>query len=67
MIDQQWAQAFAEDWIASWNSHDMERILAHYTDDFEMSSPLSWTRLGCQRVNLRESPLSVNIGCQVCQ
>jgi ketosteroid isomerase-like protein len=46
MIDQQWAQAFASDWIASWNSHDMERILAHYTEDFAMSSPLIVERLG---------------------
>ena len=27
---------FAAEWIAAWNSHDLERILAHYTDDFEM-------------------------------
>ena len=46
MIDQQWAQAFARDWIDSWNAHDMARILAHYTDDFEMSSPLIVERLG---------------------
>ncbi len=36
----QFALHFAEDWIASWNSHDLERILAHYAQDFEMSSPL---------------------------
>jgi hypothetical protein len=46
MIDQQWAKAFAMDWIESWNTHDMERILSHYTDDFEMSSPLIVERLG---------------------
>ena len=45
MIDQQWAQAFAKDWIASWNAHDMDRILSHYTDDFEISSPLIVERL----------------------
>ena len=39
MITAKQAQTFAEDWIASWNAHDLERILAHYTDDFEMSSP----------------------------
>lgn len=31
---------FAREWIAAWNSHDLERILAHYEDDFEMSSPI---------------------------
>lgn len=40
MIDREWALEFARDWIESWNSHDMDRILSHYTDDFEMSSPL---------------------------
>ena len=33
------AKAFAEEWIAAWNAHDLDRILSHYTDDFEMSSP----------------------------
>jgi len=33
------ARKFADDWIASWNAHDLNRILSHYTDDFEMSSP----------------------------
>ncbi|HEY9612569.1 nuclear transport factor 2 family protein [Allocoleopsis sp.] len=39
MIDQTFAQQFAADWIDSWNSHELGRILAHYEDDFEMSSP----------------------------
>lgn len=33
------AQSIAEEWIDSWNKHDLERILSHYTNDFEMSSP----------------------------
>lgn len=40
MIEEPWAKEFAAEWIAAWNSHDLERILSHYTDDFEMSSPL---------------------------
>src|SRR5579872_6323390 len=39
-IDKAFAEQFAAEWIAAWNSHDLERVLAHYTDDFEMSSPL---------------------------
>jgi SnoaL-like domain len=40
-----WASAetaalFALEWIEAWNSHDLTRILTHYRDDFEMSSPL---------------------------
>ena len=39
MITQEFAMSFAKEWIASWNSHDLERILSHYSDDLEMSSP----------------------------
>lgn len=39
MIDKTFVAHFAADWIDSWNSHDMERILSHYRDDFVMSSP----------------------------
>lgn len=31
---------FAEKWIADWNSHDLDRILAHYSDDVEITSPM---------------------------
>ena len=34
------AKRFANEWIAAWNSHDLERILEHYEEDFEMSSPI---------------------------
>jgi hypothetical protein len=40
VIDSAWAQQLASEWIAAWNSHDLERILAHYVDTFEMRSPL---------------------------
>jgi hypothetical protein len=39
MIDTEFAKKFARDWISAWNNHDLERILVHYSDDFEMSSP----------------------------
>lgn len=39
MIDKKFADHFAADWIDSWNHHDLERIMSHYSDDFEMSSP----------------------------
>ena len=45
MITTAWAQQFAAEWIAAWNSHDLERILEHYVDDFEMSSPLIVERM----------------------
>jgi SnoaL-like domain len=40
VIDKSFADHFAADWIASWNAHDLDRILSHYADDFEMSSPV---------------------------
>ena len=40
MIDKTFAAHFVNEWIDSWNSHDLGRILSHYTDEFEMSSPI---------------------------
>ncbi len=39
MITREFADEFAREWIAAWNSHDLDRILSHYAEDFEMSSP----------------------------
>ena len=30
--------ALGQQWIDAWNSHDLERVLALYSDDFEMTS-----------------------------
>jgi ketosteroid isomerase-like protein len=40
MIDAAFAEAFATEWVAAWNAHDLERVLVHYDDDFEMRSPV---------------------------
>jgi hypothetical protein len=45
-LDSAWAKHFAAEWIDAWNSHDLERILSHYSDDFEMTSPLIIQRIG---------------------
>ena len=39
VVDRAFAEHFAQEWVEAWNSHDLERVLSHYTDDFEMSSP----------------------------
>ncbi len=39
-MDIEFAKKFAEDWIESWNSHDIERIISHYEEDLEFKSPL---------------------------
>lgn len=38
-MDKAFAEHFAADWIESWNAHDLGRVLSHYAEDFEMSSP----------------------------
>jgi len=46
LISEAFAQKFAHEWIAAWNSHDLNRILEHYADDVEMRSPLIIERVG---------------------
>ena len=45
-MDSTFAQHFATEWIAAWNAHDLEKVLSHYTDGFEMSSPYIATLAG---------------------
>ena len=39
-MDRAGAERFAAEWIDAWNAHDLKRVLSHYTDDFEMTSPV---------------------------
>ncbi|ALJ74602.1 SnoaL-like domain protein [Burkholderia pseudomallei] len=39
-ITQAFAQQFGREWIDAWNAHDLDRVLSHYADAFEMSSPM---------------------------
>ena len=39
MITRAFADRFAHEWLEAWNSHDLDLILSHYSDDFVMSSP----------------------------
>lgn len=41
MISSSEAAAFAHDWIAAWNSHDLEAILSHYAADIVLTSPVA--------------------------
>jgi [ribosomal protein S5]-alanine N-acetyltransferase len=38
-IDREFAQKFARNWVQAWNDRDLDSILSHYSDDFEMASP----------------------------
>lgn len=42
------AQKIAEEWIAAWNAHDLDAIMAHYSDDLEFWSPIIVKRLGLE-------------------
>jgi ketosteroid isomerase-like protein len=44
------ADAFAREWIAAWNAHDLDRILAHYAEGVVFSSPKAATITGSSRV-----------------
>jgi ketosteroid isomerase-like protein len=44
---------FAEEWIAAWNSHDLERILSHYASDIVFTSPRAAVRLPHTRGTVR--------------
>ena len=39
MITQEWAENFAQEWVHAWNTADLDAVMAHYADDFEMTSP----------------------------
>jgi ketosteroid isomerase-like protein len=40
IVTREFAASFAAEWIVAWNARDLPRVLSHYTEDFEMSSPL---------------------------
>lgn len=45
-MDANEAHRFAEEWIAGWNAHDLELILAHYEEAIELCSPVAAQLLG---------------------
>lgn len=40
MLTRDFAERFAHEWTAAWNSRDLERVLERYADEVEVSSPL---------------------------
>jgi hypothetical protein len=46
MLTEADARRIAAENLAAWNSHDLERILAHYDDDCVLVSPVAAERLG---------------------
>jgi ketosteroid isomerase-like protein len=35
------AAVFAQEWVAAWNRHDVEAVLAHFHDDVVFTSPVA--------------------------
>jgi ketosteroid isomerase-like protein len=44
---------FAHEWITSWNSHDLEDILTHYSDDIEITTPMIKLAAGIESGSLK--------------
>jgi ketosteroid isomerase-like protein len=44
------ARDFAAEWIAAWNSHDLDRVLSCYRDDVVFLSPFAQKLVGNGRV-----------------
>jgi len=40
------AWKLANEWIAAWNAHDLDAILAHYEEAVELTSPVAARLLG---------------------
>jgi hypothetical protein len=40
------ARNLANHWAAAWNSHDLDRIMAHYDEAVELTSPVAAQLLG---------------------
>jgi hypothetical protein len=39
MLDHEFAARFADEWIAAWNTRDVDAVLAHYDDGITFTSP----------------------------
>ncbi len=42
--DEAWQ--LANDWVAAWNAHDLDRIMGHYDEAVELTSPVAARLLG---------------------
>ena len=46
MVTAEKSRHIAQVWIESWNSHDLDSIMSHYSDDVEFTSPFVIRLLG---------------------
>ncbi len=46
MLGREEAENFAREWTTAWNSHDIEKILSHYSENIVLISPIAKRLLG---------------------
>ena len=46
MLTRDQAQGLAQHWIQAWNSHDLDAIMSHYSEDVVLVSPVAAKLLG---------------------
>jgi len=51
------AEKFAKAWIDSWNSHNLDDILSHYSEDIEITTPMIKMALGVDNGSLKGKEL----------
>jgi len=50
MISKETVIQFADEWVESWNSHDIDSIMRHYADDVILVSPIAGKLIGTPEV-----------------
>ena len=45
-LSQEQADRLAAEWVAAWNAHDLDAVLAHYDEDVTFASPFVATLTG---------------------
>jgi hypothetical protein len=56
MLSFEQADHFADEWIAAWNAHDLNRILLHYCDDVSFVSAFAIDHAGAEDGVVRTVP-----------
>src|SRR5262249_57686380 len=46
MLTEPQVRELADHWVKAWNSHDLDRIMAHYADEVVLISPVALTIVG---------------------
>lgn len=53
MLTGEWVKEFSQEWVRSWNAHDLDAILSHYAEGVVLTSPVAARLLGDPSGNVR--------------